>query len=197
MGEATAYSIAIPPARMKANPELWYEKMAEKILATIMDDTACVDGAILVWRDAAGVMKFERASDPGPWLMQLTDTADVDGLSPGPLARAQFYFDPAQHPVGSTFMLRAVLSATGPSAPAVTMTVQLYNLTDLELVNDSLLTCTNMANPTKFDSSAMTPDVNAGDLKAGARLYEVRIELTAGADENDIGVVGSVWLERS
>jgi len=131
-----------------------------------------------------------------PWLIQLTDSHQVDGASPGPLAQAQFYLDPTEHPAGAQFTLRAVLSATGPTA-VVTMTVQLYNVTDGEAVGDSLLTCTNTATPTKFDSSAMVPDVNAGDLKTTAKVYEVRVELTAGADANDIGLVGGVSLVRT
>jgi len=136
-----------------------------------------------------------RLSDPVP-LAVLSDQ-QVTGDIPGPLAKAPFYLKPSDNDAAIQYRVRGVLSATGPSSPGVTMTIQLYNLDDAELVTDSLLTCTDTATPTLFSSAWMVPDDVAGEIqKTNGHIYEWRIELTAGSDPNDIGLA-SVWLERS
>lgn len=136
-----------------------------------------------------------RLSDPVP--VAVLSDQQVTGEEPGPLAKAQFYLKPSDNDASIQYRVRGILSATGPSVPGVTMTVQLYNLDDGELVTDSLLTCTDTATPTLYSSNWLVPEdvANKIQLTAG-HVYEWRIELTAGADPNDIGLV-SAWLEKS
>ena len=267
MLEAHLFGMGMTEAQIRTQGELWYQKMAEKFLAVLMDDTACADGKLLVWRDAAGVMGFEvggfappihthvgtditsqvadsahadsadyatAAGDAdtvdgmdaadfatvvhthlgGDVTSQVADAAhadaatvaedttalalvaaqEVDGVDSA-LAVAAFPLDPSECPVPAQYRVRAALSAVGVSA-VVTLTVQLYNLSDAEFVTDSLLTCTNEANATTHTSAWMVPAAAAGEIQPGLKVYEVRIILTVGGDLNDIGTVGSVVLER-
>jgi len=122
-----------------------------------------------------------------PDIITLAETASVDFPS-GTLGLGQFQFDGSTVIDGSNLTFTATASVTG----AVVGSVQLYNVTDGEIV-DTL----NFNTPTPTQqTSTLTIGAGAGEVKLTPTVYEVRISVT-GTGPTDILAVGSVLLRIS
>jgi len=108
----------------------------------------------------------------------------------GPQALGQFEFD-AGNFSGTTFDFDVVLSVSNGS---VTGSVQLYNITDSELVTTSLLTTTGLT-PSLLTNTLVVGS-GAGQFQDTAKLYEVRLAVT-GSLPTDIVTLGSAILRLS
>ena len=122
-----------------------------------------------------------------PDIIPLVASASVDFPS-GTLAAGQFQFDGSTVIDGSNLSFTATASVAG----AVVGSVQMYNVTDGEIV-DTLNFNTPM--PTQ-QTSTLTLGAGVGEIKLAPTVYEIRISVT-GAGPTDILAVGSVFLRIS
>lgn len=108
----------------------------------------------------------------------------------GPQALGQFQFDAGLFP-GTTFSFEVVFSV---SDGGLTGTVQLYNLTDGEVVASGNLS----GSPTtpSLVSNTLVVGNGAGEFQDTSKLYEVRLSVT-GTEPTDIVTLGSAVLRLS
>jgi hypothetical protein len=124
-----------------------------------------------------------------PTVLRLATSETQDATS-GVKAVGQVALDASAFTPGTTFWFIATLSV---SNVALTGRVSLYNLTDGEIVTNSILT-TSSTTPVKVSGAALVVGVAPGNFKPSEKLYEVRIQVLGGALPVDIVTVGSVVL---
>jgi hypothetical protein len=90
------------------------------------------------------------------------------------------------------YYFTAVAWVSGPT-PGKTLKVELYNLTNGELVTGTDVT-TGSATPVVLKSPAISVGAGAGQLRNIETIYEVRVTLIGAADPADFGCVGSSSL---
>lgn len=114
----------------------------------------------------------------------------------GTLACCQFEWDANYWDFSENYKytFAAVLWATGPT-PGIGCTVELYNVTDGEVLGTTVLSSTS-GTPEAKESGEITCGVAVGDLKTSKKLYEVRVILTGGADPADTAYLGSCRLQQ-
>lgn len=120
----------------------------------------------------------------------LVESANATGAS-GPQALGQFEFNAGSFP-GTSFEFEAVVSV---SDGGLTGTVQLYNITDGELVASSTLN-TSSTTPVQLDAT-LTVGSAAGEFQDTSKLYEVRLSVSGGTEPTDIVTLGSAILRLS
>lgn len=108
-----------------------------------------------------------------------------------PMIVKQFEFDPSAYTMqGATLSL--VLRAIGANGVSpLTTNVQLYSLTDAEAI--STLQFIDTTTPEKQEAS-LTIGAGAGEVDNAAKIYEIRIWVTAPSGPSDTIELGSVEL---
>lgn len=120
--------------------------------------------------------------------IQITDAQATDATS-GPLSVGQFEFNAGNYPSGTNFLFTVVSQV---SNGALTGSVQLYNVTDGEVVTNTSLS-TSSTSPDGQVSASIPVGAAAGDLKTSAKVYEVRLSVS-GSLATDIVSLGSAAL---
>lgn len=133
---------------------------------------------------------IQAAQQPGSPRLLLAESAAVPGTS-GTLALGQFAFDAGSFP-GISFRFGVTLSV---SSGSLTGLVQLFNVTDAEVVTGTSLTSSALS-PTALLSPVLTVGAGAGNFKNTLKLYEVRLSVS-GALVTDIASLGSAALQFS
>lgn len=159
--------------------------------------------------DAAGVVELAtsaeetaglavQASDSrlalakGPRRVALTRDQLATYSAPS-LSVGQIQLDASLWHSTATIKLRTT-GLVGGITGGLSLGVSLYNLTDGEAVTGASATVT-ATTWTAYASSTLTVGSSAGNLKNSAKLYEVRLVLSNGANVADFGTVGTVDLE--
>jgi len=108
-----------------------------------------------------------------------------------PLVVSQFEFDPTLYNLegGSRTLLFRAIAANGVSP--LTTHVQLYNLTDAEII--ATLDFVDTTVPGK-DEVALTEGGGAGEIDPAAKIYEVRIFVDAPGGPSDTIELGSAEI---
>jgi hypothetical protein len=129
-----------------------------------------------------------------PFVTLATD--QVVPFATGSIACGQFNWNASNWEYGTygTYVFAATLWVSG-ATPAIGCTVQLYNVTDGEAVTLGVLTTTS--NTPTYLTANLTCGAGAGLLKTSAKMYEVRVTLTGGADPTDTAYVGSCRLQQT
>lgn len=106
-----------------------------------------------------------------------------------PLVVSQFAFSPSAYVAAPTAVYFSVVAAMGNTP--LTGNVQLYNLTDSEIVTTTAYV--NTTTPTHI-STLLTVGAAAGNIKLTEKVYEVRIYVTAPALAIDTIILGTAEL---
>jgi hypothetical protein len=114
----------------------------------------------------------------------LTGKENVTNVD-GTVVAGQIAFDGSRVPTGTTVQYVVIAAVTA----AVTGTVQLYNVTDSEVVSSATVVATS---PTKYQNT-LTVGAAAGNIKLSDKIYEVRVSVT-GSSSADIVYVGQTYL---
>lgn len=102
-----------------------------------------------------------------------------------PLIAGAFSLNPADFALANTTVTFKFNVVAAMGVTPLTGYVQIYNLTDAELVTSSLVTITDNTNPTAF-SVTLQVGAAAGKIKEATKLYECRLWVdTVGDPETD------------
>lgn len=105
---------------------------------------------------------------------------------------SQFAFDPSIYPDDFTFKIGCVAKVTGPTSN-LSADVELYSLTDSELITSAALNFTSTSYVQK-KSVALSVGASAGYLNDSEALYEVQLTFNNVADGSDAVQIGTIYL---
>ena len=98
---------------------------------------------------------------------------------PLPLVVGGFAINPDDYVLGKTSLAFQFQAVAANGNTPLTTHIQLYNITDAEIVTSSVIDIVDDTTPTKY-SAAITVGTGAGELKSGVeKLYECQIFLDA------------------
>ncbi len=124
-----------------------------------------------------------------PQYIQLT-TDEMLTLSAPTKVLGSFTFDPTTFPGSRNFRFTMTGNVGGASMPALSLELELWDVTNSEQVSLTSLATIN-GDPEYESSVSLNVGAAAGDLKDSLTTYEVRANLTNALDPTDFGTIGS------
>lgn len=134
------------------------------------------------------VSRVNSPSDLGQSLVPVAMNEVVDG-SLGSKSLGAFSWNPLDWRAGARFSVQVVLSS---SNSAETASINLYNLSDQELVGGATLGTTSLS-PVVLETSPLTVGSSIGNLKNSQKIYEVRLS-TSSTLAGDLSLLEVAYL---